>query len=222
MRIAASLNSTARDITANLAVISMQSSQPQADQLQTGGDRLPLIPEATLSEAQRAAVAALVASPRGQLRGPFIPMLRSPEFMDQAQRLGEYLRYRSSIPLKLREFAILIAARHWHQTYEWNAHASLAEKAGVPSEIITALGREGGLTDLPHDEAVIYDFCTELQLQHAVSDATYAHALELLGEQGVIDLCGVQGYYSMLAMILNVARTPVPGNPSLPFSLPGA
>lgn len=193
----------------------MQPSHPAEN------DRLPLLPQTALSEAQRTAVAALVAGPRGQLRGPFIAMLRSPELMDQAQRLGEYLRYRSSIPLKLREFAILIAARHWRQTYEWHAHAPLAANAGLAPHIIATLGTDNELDNLPHDEAVIYDFCIELQRQHAVSDTTYARAIELLGEQGVVDLCGVQGYYSMLAMIMNVARTPVPGTPALPFTLPG-
>lgn len=183
-------------------------------------DRLPPVPESQFSDAQRAAVAALVASPRGQLRGPFVPMLRSPEFMDQAQRLGEYLRYRSSVPVKLREFAILIAARHWSQAYEWHVHAPLAEKAGLSRDIIVALSTGSVLSDLPLEEATIYDFCSELQQRHAVSDATYARAVALLGEPGVIDLCGVQGYYSMLAMILNVARTPVPDNPDMPFSTP--
>lgn len=166
-------------------------------------------------------MAALVASPRGELRGPFMPLLRSAELLDRAQKLGEFLRYRCSLPEHLREFAILVTAQHWQQRYEWHAHARLAERAGVPAEVVAALANGNvmgpGAPELHEDLATIHDFCSQLHRQHEVDDACYQQALELLGEQGVVELCGICGYYSLLAMVLNVARTPVPGNPPSPF-----
>lgn len=175
-----------------------------------------------MSREQRLAVERIVSGPRGSLIGPFIPMLRSPELMNRAQLLGEYLRYQSSVPLVLREFAILICARIWQQTFEWHTHAPLAAAAGLPPQVIEDLARNTDLGDLAGDQAVVYSFCNELHRNKSVSDATYASALQLLGENGVVDLCGICGYYTMLAMVMNVARTPVPGDPELPFTIPGA
>lgn len=181
-------------------------------------DRLPPMDEAQWSEAQRAAVQELAAGPRGGLRGPFVPLLRSPELLNRAQRLGEYLRYHSAIEERLREFAILIAARHWRQGYEWRAHVPSASRAGIAPELIAALGSGTALPTLKGDEQVILDFCSELLNRQAVSDATYARALALLGEAGVVDLSAVLGYYALLAMVLNVARTPTPAGEPLPFT----
>lgn len=148
-------------------------------------------------------------------------MLRSPELMDRAQRLGEYLRFQCTIPEALREFAILVCAREWQQTYEWAVHAPLAEKAGVSATTIDELANGSPLSDLTEEQGIIYRYCSELLTQKAVSDATWKDALDSFGETGAIELCGLCGYYSMLAMVMNASRTAVPaGTPALPFALP--
>lgn len=185
-----------------------------------GDDRLPPISDAGLSSAQRSAVTALVNGPRGGLGGPFIPMLRSPEFMNRAQLLGEYLRYDSRVPPRLREMAILICARFWRQTYEWHVHAPLALKAGLGQDLVDCLSECRQPESLDDEQEAVYKFCNELHHDHCVSDETYARTVRLLGETGVVDLCGICGYYTMLAMVMNVARTPVPGEPVLPFPGP--
>jgi 4-carboxymuconolactone decarboxylase len=175
-----------------------------------GPDRLPRQDPANYDAEQRAAAEALIASPRGEVRGPFVPMMRSPLFMDRVQKLGEFLRYQCSIPERLREWAIIVTARHWSQPYEWHVHAPLARKAGVSRAAIAALLEGGPATAVQEDEAVVHDFCLAVHRQHGVDDALYAQALALLGERGVMELTGICGYYTMLAMVLNVARTPSP------------
>jgi 4-carboxymuconolactone decarboxylase len=173
-----------------------------------------------MTDAQKKAVAEIVAGPRGQLVGPFIPLLRSPEFMSRLQKTGEYLRYNSKLGPRLNEFAILVTARAWTQQVEWNIHESLALKAGVTQEIIDAVRSGRRPMAMDADEEIVYDLLGELNNNRSVSDETYGRAVSKFGEQGVIDLVGVTGYYSMLAMIMNVARTPLrPGEqpPLAPF-----
>lgn len=183
-----------------------------------GHDRLPPIPSQALTPAQRRTADALVQGRRGALFGPFVPMLRSPKMLDRAQRLGEYLRYESAIPAKLRELAILVTARHFRQAYEWHVHAPAAAQAGLATESIEALAEGRRPEALQRDEAVIYDFCTELHRTHQVSDEAYAAACTLLGEQGLVDLCAVCGYYGLLALVMNVARTPLPEGVTEPWT----
>ncbi len=183
-------------------------------------ERLPPIPDADQTEAQRRAAAALVAGRRGALFGPFIPLLRSPELLDRAQRLGEYLRYDCSLPPRLRELAILITARHFRQGYEWHVHAPAAASAGLPAAHIAAIGTGGRPKALAADEAAVYEFCTELHGTHAVSDAAYAAVLAIVGEAGVVELAALCGYYGLLALVMNVARTALPGGASVPWECP--
>lgn len=175
-------------------------------------DRMPPIPADKQTDAQKKVVADITSGPRGAagLIGPFVPLLRSPDFMDRLQKTGEYLRYHNTIGTQLTEFTILVTSREWTQNFEWYSHGQLALKAGVPAEVIAAI-REGrrpsGMSD---DQSMLYDFCTELHANHSVSDETYARVLKRFGEQGVVDLTGLTGYYTMLSMIMNVARTPLP------------
>ncbi|MGA8708752.1 MAG: carboxymuconolactone decarboxylase family protein [Steroidobacteraceae bacterium] len=179
--------------------------------------RLPPIAEVHLTEAQRQARAAIMQGPRGRLSGPFVPLLRSPELCQRTQLLGEYLRFGSVIPQRLRELAILSTARHWRQSFEWQTHAPIAQGLGLAAGTLAALAAGLAPDALAADEAVVLEFCHQLHTTHAVSDQTYAAARDLLGEPGVIELCGLCGYYALLAMVLNVARTPPPvGGPS-PF-----
>jgi 4-carboxymuconolactone decarboxylase len=179
--------------------------------LHAAADRLPPIAPSNYTGAQRVAADSLIASPRGEVRGPFIPLLRSPELLDHSQSLGAYLRYRCTVPERLREFAILVIARHWSQAYEWHAHIGPALKTGVAATTLEALAEGAPLVTAEAPEATIHTFVTELLGTQYVSDGPYEEALSLLGEQGLVDLLGLCGYYSMLAMMLNVARTPCPG-----------
>ncbi len=180
-------------------------------------DRLGPIPLDQMSDAQRAAAQAIIDGPRGAVYGPFIPLLRSPELMDHAQRMGEYLRYRSAIGVRLSELAILVTARAWNQQVEWAIHAPIAAQVGIPPGVINAIARREQPEGMLVDEAAVHAFCIELHRDKQVSDATYAQALALFGEQGVVDLMGLNGYYTLLAMVMNTARTEVPSSTAAPL-----
>jgi 4-carboxymuconolactone decarboxylase len=184
-------------------------------------ERLPAIADTELTPAQRRAAAALAAGRRGAVFGPFIALLRSPELLERTQRLGEYLRYDSALPVRLRELAILITARHYRQSYEWCVHAPEALRAGLVPGLIDCLAEGGRPAELGSEEAVIYEFCTELHGAHAVTDATYGAARSLLGEAGLVDLCALCGYYGLLALVMNVARTALPADARAPWPQQG-
>jgi 4-carboxymuconolactone decarboxylase len=180
-------------------------------------DRLrPILPE-DWTDAQRAAAQDIINGPRGALYGPFVPLLRSPELLGYAQKLGEYLRYRSAIGVRLSELAILVTAREWDQQVEWAIHAPIAQQVGVPPDVIDAIARRERPAALLVDEAVVVDFCLELHRHKRVSDRVYDDALALFGEQGVVDLMGVNGYYTFLAMVMNTARTEAPASSEAPL-----
>jgi len=182
-----------------------------------GSDRLPPLPPAQWTDAQRSEAEAVIAGPRGALISPFVPLLRSPELMGHAQRMGEYLRYRSAIGLRLSEFAILLTARLWSQPVEWAIHAPIAEREGISPAAIEAIRQGRRPTGLRQDEALVHDFCTELQQNRSVCDSTWNAAVAAFGEAGVMDLVGVVGYYSYLSMVMNVARTAVPASGAAPL-----
>jgi 4-carboxymuconolactone decarboxylase len=173
-------------------------------------DRMPPIPESQQTDAQKKAVAEFTAARKTGISGPFVPMLRSPEVMNRARAMGDYLRFNSVLPPRLSEFAILITARYWTQNYEWDAHNQLALQGGLSADIIKAVADGRRPDKMAADEEVLYTFCDELHRNQSISDATYARALSTFGEQGVIDIVGISGYYTLLAMVLNTARTPVP------------
>jgi len=173
-------------------------------------DRMPQIPADKMTEPQKKAAAEFAEGRGYAVRGPFAAMLRSPEVMLRAKAMGDYLRFKSTIPPRLNELAILITARQWAQNYEWQAHRPLAEKAGLKPEIAQAIADGRRPAGMAADEEIVFDFCAELHGNRSVSDATYQRALEKFGEQGVIDLTAVNGYYTFNAMILNVARTALP------------
>jgi 4-carboxymuconolactone decarboxylase len=185
----------------------------------SGPDRMPPIPAARMTDAQKKAVADFEAARNTGISGPFVPMLRSPEVMNRARAMGDYLRFNSSLPPRLSEFAILITARRWSQNYEWDAHNRLALQAGLSPAIVAALVADRRPEKMAADEEALYNFCDELHRTQHVSDATYARAVATFGENGVIDIVGIQGYYTLLAMVLNTARSPVP-NGSTPALTP--
>jgi 4-carboxymuconolactone decarboxylase len=174
-------------------------------------DRMPPIPSDKLTEAQKRAVEAFKAARGADLSGPFVPMLRSPEVMSRARAMGDYLRFKSSLPPRLSEFVILLTARRWTQQYEWNAHQPIALQAGISREVVDAIAQGRRPERMTEEQDILYALCDELQRNQSVADATYARAVATFGEAGVIDALGITGYYTMLAMVLNTARTPLPG-----------
>ena len=179
-------------------------------------ERLPPIPLEQLNDAQKKVAAELSAS-RGSVRGPFGAMLRSPELADCMQKVGQYVRFKCGLDKRINRLAGMLATRHWSNQYEWNGHVPYALKAGMEQSLIDAVGDGRRPAAMRDDEAAVYDFVTELYANKGVSDATYARALEQFGESGVVDLIGVVGYYATNAMLMNVARTAVPGEDALPL-----
>ena len=171
-------------------------------------ERLPMPPTASLDEAQRTAAQALIDGPRKGVYGPFLPLLRSPVLLDRVANLGEYLRYRSVLDARIRELATCAAARHVSNQFEWVMHAPLAVKAGVSPEAMEALRQGARPRGLAPDEEDALNFAQELLVRHGVSDPTYQSALARWGEQGVVELTTLLGYFAMVSWLMNVARTP--------------
>jgi 4-carboxymuconolactone decarboxylase len=183
-------------------------------------DRMPMPPSDELTAEQRAAAEEMRAGPRGEVVGPFVPLIRSPELMRRLQRVGEHLRFGDvAIEARVREFAVLMIARHWSQEFEWAHHLPLAIEAGVPPEVCTDLAAARRPADLPDDLACTHGVLEELLSHHTVSRETYDRAVEQLGEAGLVELVATSGYYTTLAMIMNTVLTSPPGDEVLP-SLP--
>jgi len=189
---------------------------------QTSGrvPRFKPLAESGMNEAQREAARELASGPRGRMNpsGPNALLLRSPDLMRRTQKVGEYLRYSSALPTRLNEFAILVTARHWTAQVEWIAHHPLALKAGLDPAVADDLARGKRPANMKEDEAIVYQFCTELHETKGVCDATFNAMRDMFGERGVIDLIGLSGYYAMLAMVLNVGQQPLPGGMAPPLA----
>ena len=188
--------------------------------VQTPAPRFKPLVESAMSEAQLKAVREVASGPRGRLEpdGPSALLLRSPELMSRTQKVGEYLRFNSSLPRRLNEFAILITARQWNAQLEWFIHQPLAVKAGLAPAVTADLAQGKHPAGMTEDEEIVYQFCKEVHETKTVSDSVFKAAVDKFGERGVIDLIGLTGYYTMLAMVLNVARQPLPNGapPPLP------
>lgn len=176
----------------------------------TRGERMSKLAPENMTDAQRKAAAELASGPRGEVRGPFNVLLRSPELMSPLQKVGEYLRFRCQLDRRIAEMATLIAARHWTQVYEWNAHHPLALKAGLKPEIAQAIAEGRRPSGMAVDEEIVHDLLTEALQNKSVSDVTYERGIKQFGEQNLVDLLAIAGYYAMLALLLNVARTQLP------------
>ena len=194
----------------------------------TDNRRFKQIPVENLTPGQRAVYDAIRGGPRakivnsgaskpGPLGGPFNVMLRSPAVGNIVQALGGEIRFKSSIPSKLNELAIMVTARYWTSQYEWYAHCRLALEAGLDPQIAKDVAENRRPAKMDDDEAMIYDFSRELHETKGVSDANYQRVLGRFGERGVFDLIAVNGYYTMVSMILNVDKTPVPEGVALPL-----
>jgi 4-carboxymuconolactone decarboxylase len=174
-------------------------------------DRMPPIPAEKMTEAQKKAVADYKSIRNADLTGPpWSVLLRVPDLVVPALQLRMHNLQNSALSPKLTELAILLAARHWTNSFEWNAHYSLAVKAGLSASVIAAVSDGRRPEQMAEDEEILYDFCTELLQNKSVSDATYSRALAKLGEAGIVEAAGLEGYYTFLAMVMNVARSPSP------------
>lgn len=174
-----------------------------------GGRFKPLVYD-QMSPEQKTMTDDVLRGERGSMNGPYNVLLRSPEMGDLAQKYGAYLRFHSSVPRKLNEFAILITAKHWNSQYEWYAHHKYGLQVGLSPALIASLADGKRPSPMEADEEIVYNFCDELLENKHVSDATFQATKQKLGERGVVDLIGVVGYYQLVSMLLNVDGYPLP------------
>jgi 4-carboxymuconolactone decarboxylase len=173
-------------------------------------NRFPPLPSEQWSPAQRAVATAITAGPRGQLRGPFVPLIYSPEFAECVQKVGEYLRFKNRLPETLVELAILVTARRYRCANIWHSHRALALKAGLAPAIIADIANERRPAAMSDAEAAVFAFTDELARNIGVSDAAFDRVVALWDRPTAIDLIGICGYYVLLAMVLNTAQVPLP------------
>jgi 4-carboxymuconolactone decarboxylase len=159
----------------------------------------------------------IVAGRRGRFGGPFQLLIRAPEICEHAAKLGEHLRWGTSLPDRLSELAIITTARFWRAQYEWFAHAPLAEKAGVPAAAVEAIRRGETPSFTQKDEALVHRICSELFKTQRLSDASFSEAVASLGETGLIEVIGIIGYYTMIGNTLNVFQVALPEGERPPF-----
>ena len=179
--------------------------------------RLPEIAVDQMTPEQKRVADAILAGPRKSLSGPFNAWLRSPELADRLQKVGEYLRFETSLPHRLNELAILITARRWTAQFEWMMHYPLALQAGLAPDVAADLAQGKRPAHMKADEQIVYDFSTALHRAGKVPDSTYHAAVALLGERGVVELTALNGYYDLVSMTLGVAETPLPAGVSPPL-----
>jgi len=201
-----------RNLVRLVIAMSLFSLLPAAAQ-----DRMPPIPADKMTDLQKKAAEAFAEGRGYAIRGPFVPLIRSPEVMLRAKAMGDYLRFKSTLGPRLNEMVILIAAREWTQQYEWQAHYPIAIKEGLRPDIAAAIADGRRPAGMAEDEEAAYDMATEILRTKRVSDPTYQRAVARFGEQGVIDLLGVTGYYTFLAIVMNATRTALPENMAEPL-----
>ena len=179
--------------------------------------RLPEISYDQLDAAQKVAYDRIASGARGGVGGPFKALLTSPELCGRVEQLGVFIRYECSVPMRLRELAILCVGQHWKASIEWHAHAPIAAKQGVPQAVIDAIG-QGQTPPFDNDaDRIVHDFVRVLLREGRVPDATFAAVQGLFGGKGAVELTGLVGYYSLLAMQLNTFQIPAPGGVPIPW-----
>jgi 4-carboxymuconolactone decarboxylase len=178
--------------------------------------RFPKLTPDQMNPAQREVAAEITAGPRGEVRGPFIALIHNPELASKVQRLGEHLRWKGKLPPKLKELAVLVTARRWTCQHEWVMHSKLALEGGLPAEAVEAIAQNRE-PSLPEDEKAVYDFCRELHATGRAGDQAFFRVQNKFGLDGALELIALNGYYSMMAMVLNTAGLPLPGNVEPPL-----
>ncbi|ADJ63820.1 carboxymuconolactone decarboxylase family protein [Herbaspirillum seropedicae] len=194
----------------NKALTMTIASTLLAGSLAQAADRLPVIPPEQYTPEQKQAADEFLAARKVPVFGPFEPLMHSPQVMTQARAMGDYLRYHSAIGNTLSELVILITAREWTQDYEWYVHYPIAIKAGIKPEIAAAIADGRRPEGMSEEETIVYDFSIELHRNKRVSDQTFARAEKRFGKKGVVDLTGVNSYYTLLAMQMNAAQYQAP------------
>jgi len=182
-------------------------------------ERYPLLAPDAMSAAQRTVYDSIASGPRGGVRGPFIALLHNSALAQPVQALGEHLRFHTNLPNALLELAILVVGRHWNCAYEWYAHEKLAREAGLDSAIIDAIADGRRPAPMTPEQLMIYTFCDETLRLGQPGDATYDAGVAAYGRDGVLDILALCGYYTLLAMVLNTARPPVPTDGGTPLRI---
>jgi 4-carboxymuconolactone decarboxylase len=179
-------------------------------------ERMPALSTSSLNEKQRKVAEELTNGPRGGVRGPFIPLLRSPELVDRLGKVGEYLRFGSSLQPRISEWVMLIVSREWTNQFEWAVHVPLALKNGVRQEVVDALAEGRYPQGMAQDEAMAYEICDELSRTKGLCETTYRRAIEQFGEVGLIDIATIYGYFVTMCAVMNLAHTPAPAETKVP------
>jgi 4-carboxymuconolactone decarboxylase len=183
--------------------------------------RIPILTPEDMTPEQRRIHDAVVSGPRGMLVGPLRAALHRPELADKWQQFGEILRYRTSLPTRLSELAILVTARFWDSQVEWHLHEKDAIKANLEASIIDAVRVGRRPADMDEETAAVHDFSAELLTQKVVSTETYQKIIDRWGVVGVVELTAIIGYYSMVAMTLNAHELPLPDGVAPPLGVRG-
>lgn len=171
----------------------------------------------TLSPEQKAVHDAIASGPRGVVQGPLRVWLESAELADRAQALGAFCRYKTSLPPRLSELAILVTGAHWQSGFEWHVHAPIGLQAGLDPDAVEAIRTGASPAFAQADEAAVFAFASELLRNRRVSDTTYRRAVDLLGQKAVVELVGLLGYYGLISMTINAFEVPVPAGATEPF-----
>ena len=194
---------------AGTVVAQAPAQRPDPRSIKLRGNRFKPLTYDEMTPAQKTMVEHLIAGPRGGVNGPFNVLLRSPEIGDLGQEFGGAARFKSSLPQRLYELAILVTARHWTAQYEWQAHHRSALQAGLSAAICDAIAQGRRPASMQKDEEAVYDFVSQLLNTKQVSDSAFAAAKNAFGEKGVVDIIAVTGWYSIVSMMLNVDQYPV-------------
>ena len=179
--------------------------------------RFPKLTPETMTPAQREVAAQITAGPRGEVRGPFIALLHNPELAAHLQKLGEHLRWKGKLPARLKELAVLVTARRWTCQHEWVMHSKLALEGGLRRETVDAIAANREPPNLSEDERAVYAFCREVHASGRAGDAAFANIEKRFGLDGALELIALNGYYTLMAMVLNTAGLPLPGNVDPPL-----
>jgi 4-carboxymuconolactone decarboxylase len=181
------------------------------------GPRFPQPAMEQLSAEQQAVAAEVLKQSSAGLGGPYGMLIKSPELLKRYLLMTDYLRQKTSLPRRLNEMAILLEARLWDAQYEWWAHEPLARKAGLPEAIISDIREGKRPASMQPDEAIVYDVVTELLNKRQLSDDTFGKARQILGEQQVVDLVAVAGFYVMVSAVVIAGRVAIPNGAPAPM-----
>jgi 4-carboxymuconolactone decarboxylase len=179
--------------------------------------RFPRLTTDDMTPAQREVAAEIAAGPRGEVRGPFIALIHNPELARRLQKLGEYLRWEGKLPSRLKELAVLVTARRWTCQHEWLMHSKLALEGGLAPGIVEAIKQGKEPSGMSQEEKAVYTFCSEVHASGRAGDESFNSIKNLFGLEGVLELIALNGYYTLMAMVLNTAGLPLPGNAEAPL-----